>query len=283
VFGNYVDEVLTMTRASGTYFYHQNTLWSPHAITDATGTVVERYSYDGYGKVTVTDGLGVAIADNAWGTPHSAAGNRITFTGRELDEEIGLYFYRARIYDCAKGRFLSRDPLGYWSGINYYEYVYGRPTFYGDPSGLLPNVVELKFEGLNLDIWPPTLEVKAYAEVQGSRYTNCGSESDTTTYFFNGELKIAPEGLTAKLGEINLAVVVTQEISRPPCSTTWLEIVGTISFTGVFRFEYRKQQIPATGCAQGSPCCNQGQAPNPPAPSPKIFLLRNTYEFTSTT
>jgi RHS repeat-associated protein len=135
VFGNYVDEVLTMDRLGSRYFYHPNTLWSPHAITDATGTLAERYSYDAYGRVTVSDGLGVLVADNTWGTPHSAISNRITFTGRELDEEIGLYFYRARIYDCAKGRFLSRDPLGYVDGMNLYEYVRSNAINRVDPFG----------------------------------------------------------------------------------------------------------------------------------------------------
>ncbi len=50
---------------------------------------------------------------NAWGTPHSAIGNPSMFTARELDEETGLYYFRARYYDSAKGRFLERDPEGY--------------------------------------------------------------------------------------------------------------------------------------------------------------------------
>jgi YD repeat-containing protein len=45
-YGNYIDEVLTKTTASAALYHHQNTLWSVHALTDATGTVVERYSYD---------------------------------------------------------------------------------------------------------------------------------------------------------------------------------------------------------------------------------------------
>ena len=54
--------------------------------------------------------------DYPWGTPHSAIGNPYPFTGRQLDEETGLYFYRARYYDSVKGRFLQRDPGGYVDG-----------------------------------------------------------------------------------------------------------------------------------------------------------------------
>ena len=78
------------------------------------------------------------LALNAWGTPHSALGNLYLFTGRQLDEESGLYFYRARYYIWAKGRFLQRDPFGYVGGMNLYDYVDDRPTFATDPMGQAP-------------------------------------------------------------------------------------------------------------------------------------------------
>jgi RHS repeat-associated protein len=137
VLGRYMDEVLTMDRSGSRSFYHQNTLWSPHGLTDTAGNVVERYFYDAYGKVTITDGLYVAVPLNSWGTPHSGIGNRVLFTGREFDEETGLYFYRARYYDAAKGRFLQRDPLGYVDGMNLYEYVRSRSVNRVDPLGLV--------------------------------------------------------------------------------------------------------------------------------------------------
>jgi len=135
VYGNYIDEVLTMDRAAQTYYYHQNALWSIEAITNSAGTPVERYRYDVYGFVTVTDGSGNPVPPNSWTTPHSAISNPWMFTGRQLDEETGLYFYRARYYDTNKGRFLQRDPLEYVDGMNLYEYVGGGPTAWLDPSG----------------------------------------------------------------------------------------------------------------------------------------------------
>ena len=140
VYGNYVDEVVTMERGGQTYYFHQNALWSPHALTDAGGNAVERYTYDVYGGVIVMDGSYNPLALNAWGTPHSAVGNPYLFTGRELDEETGLYFYRARYYDGLKGRFLERDPVDYEDGLNLYEYVHGRPTMFDDPSGMVVEV-----------------------------------------------------------------------------------------------------------------------------------------------
>ncbi|MCE5312510.1 MAG: RHS repeat-associated core domain-containing protein [Nitrospiraceae bacterium] len=33
------------------------------------------------------------------------------FTGREFDQETGLYYYRNRYYDANTGRFVSKDPI----------------------------------------------------------------------------------------------------------------------------------------------------------------------------
>jgi RHS repeat-associated protein len=149
VYGNYVDEVLTMDVGGNTYYYHQNALWSVEAITDSTATPVERYAYNGYGLVSVTNGTGAPVPPNAWGTPHSAIGNPYIFTGRELDEETGLYFYRARYYDPVKDRFHQRDPLDYVDGMNLYEYVRDNPVNNLDPTGRTCCVkdIVLKTEG----------------------------------------------------------------------------------------------------------------------------------------
>ncbi len=134
-YGAYLDEALTMVRGGQTYYYHPNALYSVEALTDSTGTPVERYVYDSYGEPTVLNGSYGALPANAWGTPHSAVTNFYLFTGRELDEETGLYFYRARYYDSVKGRFLQRDPLGYVNGMDLYEFVKDNPVNHADPSG----------------------------------------------------------------------------------------------------------------------------------------------------
>lgn len=89
--------------------------------------VVVSYRYDPYGKVTITRG----------GTPQSSdpLGNHWTFTGRFLDEESGLLYYRARYYDPTTGRFLQRDPEGYAQGPNLFAYCGNNPPSLTDPSG----------------------------------------------------------------------------------------------------------------------------------------------------
>jgi RHS repeat-associated protein len=57
-------------------------------------------------------------------------------TGREWDTETSLYYYRARYYDPAAGRFVSEDPLSFRGGLNKYAYVSNSSVDFRDPRGL---------------------------------------------------------------------------------------------------------------------------------------------------
>ncbi|MEI7924311.1 MAG: RHS repeat-associated core domain-containing protein, partial [Planctomycetota bacterium] len=65
-----------------------------------------------------------------------SGGDRFGFTGREHEAALNLYYNRARFYDPATGRFLSKDPIGFSAGdVNLYRYVNNSPTNGTDPSG----------------------------------------------------------------------------------------------------------------------------------------------------
>jgi RHS repeat-associated protein len=60
------------------------------------------------------------------------------YTGQRIDPETnGLYYYRARHYSPAWGRFLQTDPIDTQGGVNLYAYVGNDPLNLVDPLGLL--------------------------------------------------------------------------------------------------------------------------------------------------
>ena len=195
-YGNYVDEVLSMDRAGQTYYYHPNALWSVAALSDATGTPVERYAYDAYGAPTVLDGGYNPVPSNAWGTPHSPAGNPRMFTGSLLDEETGLHCDRARYYDPLKGRFLERDQIGYQEGMNLYEYVGDNPLNYLDPLGLAPFAWNVQgVIGLDKDTEKP--KVLPYPVPSGDPKKPYGT-AEVTVNIKNGEVTTSFKWIPSK-------------------------------------------------------------------------------------
>ncbi len=63
---------------------------------------------------------------------------RYRYTGKEKDEETGLYYHGARYYACWLARWGSADPSGIAAGVNLYRYVKNNPTIGIDPNGKAP-------------------------------------------------------------------------------------------------------------------------------------------------
>jgi RHS repeat-associated protein len=64
----------------------------------------------------------------------SGESERLKYTGKDFDEDAGLYYFNARWYDPGTGRFITEDPAR--DGISWYAYVANNPLRYVDPSGL---------------------------------------------------------------------------------------------------------------------------------------------------
>lgn len=138
VYGLGIDEVLELKTAGGdSYYYHEDALGSIVALTDADGSVVERYEYTEYGETTIYNISGSIIASSQFS-------NSYGYTGRRLDNESGLYYYRMRYYSAERGRFLQRDPLGYIDGMGLYAYVKNNPVNWVDFSGLVAITSEIR-------------------------------------------------------------------------------------------------------------------------------------------
>jgi RHS repeat-associated protein len=101
-------------------------------LIDSTGTQQNHITYDSFGGITSQTDASVTT--------------RFGYTGRELNPEIGLHYYRARYYDSNNGRFINEDPLRLISGdSNLYRYVFNAPITSTDPLGLFR--IELRFRG----------------------------------------------------------------------------------------------------------------------------------------
>jgi RHS repeat-associated protein len=118
-----IDEPLAMLRSSTISFYQADGLGSVTSLSNAAGALAQIYTFDSFGKQTATSGSIV---------------NSFQYTGRESDSETGLYYYRARYYDPVAVRFISEDPIRFWSGPNFYKYTNNNPIAYADPFGTLP-------------------------------------------------------------------------------------------------------------------------------------------------
>jgi len=110
-------------------YHHSDHLGGANIDTDTSGDMLEYVDYYPYGATR---------------SEVSSEGyeNDYKFTGKEQDEDTGLYYYEARYYDADIGRFVSVDP---WAGdisdpqsLNKYSYVKNNPLKYVDPEGENP-------------------------------------------------------------------------------------------------------------------------------------------------
>jgi len=153
IYGPGIDQpicIIDVEDSNAVSYYHYDALGSVVALSDANGDTIQVYEYDVYGNVAASD-------------PNHT--NPFMFTGRRLDSETGLYFYRARTYNPALGRFLQTDPIGYGDGMNWYAYCGNNPVSWIDPFGCetwkfgywdvcLGGNNMLLFDWENIDDWP---------------------------------------------------------------------------------------------------------------------------------
>ncbi|MBT9315957.1 peroxidase family protein [Leptothoe spongobia] len=135
--GPQVDQVLAEETTDGETRWaltdHQGSVWD---VIDNQGTVLNHITYDSFGQVT--------------NQSNPTAYFRFGYTGRELDQESGQYFYRARYYDPGVGRFISEDSVGFDAGdANLYRYVFNSSPNYVDPTG---NYIESGWDLLSLGV-----------------------------------------------------------------------------------------------------------------------------------
>jgi len=145
VYGYYYDEFGKKTN----YTFHHDHLRSVVGLTAHEGSTVETTKYGAFGEEISSSGT---------------SENFLKYTGREHDEDTGLYYYRARYYDPEVGRFLTEDPIGFDGGINFYTYAQNNPVNFNDPMGHDVVTSGFKFEVAG---WAAQIVKKAYEITTG--------------------------------------------------------------------------------------------------------------------
>jgi RHS repeat-associated protein len=119
--------------ATNLQYFHRDSLGSTTAITDANGSVIERFSYEPYGKRRQLSG-----SPDVNSTIVGANTDR-GFTNHEHLEELQLVHMNGRIYDPAVAVFITADPTitdgNNLQSYNRYGYLYRNPLIGTDPTG----------------------------------------------------------------------------------------------------------------------------------------------------
>ncbi len=124
------------SQIAATRYLLKDNLGSLDTITDEVGAIVQKMSFDAWGKRREVDWTALS------GTALLAFDTSITtrgYTGHEMLDPVGLVHMNGRVYDAEIGRFLSADPniqdVENFQNWNRYTYVLNNPLSYTDPSG----------------------------------------------------------------------------------------------------------------------------------------------------
>jgi RHS repeat-associated protein len=217
----------------------------PVAIADATGAVVERYSYDAFGGVSYLNASFGAISASAYDW-------NFLFHAEFLDTDANLYNYGYRYYSTPLGRWLSRDPIGDKSFLASrivesdsetadtlgqeslqpaYLFSENNPIFMFDANGLV--VVGIYgFGGTFLS--PANVDFKKLVEAAGGRFFGRSQDGSIQNYIRNAHNN--PQEPIVLVGYsrggvkiIDIAVWVLKNI---PCAPVYLVGIDPVTILG---------------------------------------------------
>jgi RHS repeat-associated protein len=105
------------------YFYHADGNGNITYLVDASQALAASYRYDSFGNTLSSSGS-------------QASANVYRFSSKEVNIDTGMYYYGYRFYDPILQRWLNRDPIAEFGGLNLYTFVDNEPPDLLDPWGL---------------------------------------------------------------------------------------------------------------------------------------------------
>jgi RHS repeat-associated protein len=115
------NQPLAQLRGGDVYYYHNDHLGTPIAMTDQNQQMVWHAAYTAFGEATLTT---------------QVVENNLRFPGQYFDQETELHYNYFRYYDPSTGRYTQSDPIGLLAGSNTYAYALNSPFKYSDYYGL---------------------------------------------------------------------------------------------------------------------------------------------------
>ena len=134
-----IDDLISMHQGAATYYYLRDGLNSVRYIQNSDETIQASYEYNPYGGIRSQNGT---------------TDNLFAFTGRRVEPDSGLMYYRSRYYNPSIGRFLKKDsyksslldPLG----LHRYVYVKNNPVNWVDPKGETTEAITMQLAAIIL-------------------------------------------------------------------------------------------------------------------------------------
>ncbi|QBS08408.1 SpvB/TcaC N-terminal domain-containing protein [Legionella israelensis] len=116
----------------------------------------EYYAYGGTSYIAYSSKTGLSVANR----------KRYRYSGKERDDETGLYYYGQRYYIPWLGRWASCDPAGTKDSLNLYLFLKANPIRFTDPNGtdtadnIKADINAEMTKNLNLELELAELEAK---------------------------------------------------------------------------------------------------------------------------
>ncbi len=178
-----IDDIISSKRNSITEWYHKDALGSITDLTLSNENVSVSYRYTSFGSIE---------------SQSNSHQNEYTYTGRQIDREAGLYYYRSRYYNSAIGRFIRKDDFKgcYKKPLSLHKYLYteNSPLLLKDPLGLASwnakVTIPLKTSSLSITISFSCADSSGDMTLTGAGYGNIQPQKNV----FNGSYSCSCDG-----------------------------------------------------------------------------------------